>query len=101
MQAAIDRPQASAFGEDAYPTLAEKAAAYLQSFAIGHPFMDGNKRAALAACLFFLEMNAVTVRASQEALVDLVLVVAKGELREVEDIAGRLRELFAPDLDER
>lgn len=98
LQAAIDRPQASAFGEAAYPTLADKAAALLQSLVIGHPFMDGNKRAGLAGCLLFLEINGIDKRADLKGVVNLVLAVATGELREVQDIAERLRILYAPDL---
>lgn len=101
LYAALERPQASAFGEDAYPTLAEKAAALMQAFVIGHPFMDGNKRAGLAACLLFLEFNGVDQRVSQPPLVELVREVATGAVREVTDIAARLRELYAPDLDGR
>ena len=41
LEAALARPQASAFGEDMFPTLAEKAAALLQGIAIAHPFLDG------------------------------------------------------------
>lgn len=100
-EAALNRPQTSVFGEDAYPALSEKAAAYLQSFAIGHPFMDGNKRVAAAAVLLFLELNGVSRRVDQPGLLRLVLEVAKGELREIENIAARLRELYAPDLDGR
>ncbi len=101
LQAALERPQASAFGEEAYPALAEKAAALLQSFVIGHPFVDGNKRAGLGARLLFLELNGVVMRAEQVPLVDLVLQVGTGETREVAEVAARLRELFAPELDER
>lgn len=49
LEAAVMRPAASAFGEDAYGTLAEKAGALLESLVIGHAFMDGNKRVAFAA----------------------------------------------------
>ncbi len=98
LRAAIERPQASAFGDDAYPTLAEKAAALLQSIVIGHPFLDGNKRAGFAACVLFLELNGIDKRADLEGAFRLVLAVATGELREVEEIAERLRALFGPDL---
>jgi len=43
---AIGRPQQSAFGEDAYPTITLKAAALMQSLAENQPFVDGNKRIA-------------------------------------------------------
>src|SRR5205814_8465775 len=44
LQAAAARPQATAFGEEAYSTLDAKAAALLQSIVAGHPLVDGNKR---------------------------------------------------------
>lgn len=101
LDAALERPRASAFGEDAYPTLSTKAAAYLEWFAIGHPFLDGNKRAALAAVLAFLELNGVQRVIDADEIADLVLAVAKGELRGNDRIAARLRELYSPDLDDR
>ena len=42
LQAAAARPQATAFGEEAYPNLDAKAAALLQSIVSGHPLVDGN-----------------------------------------------------------
>jgi death-on-curing protein len=33
------------------------AAAYLFYLSRNHPFIDGNKRTALAACLFFMQVN--------------------------------------------
>lgn len=56
LAAAIERPKTEAFGEEAFRTLAEKAAVLLQSIVIGHPFMDGNKRVALGAMLTFLNL---------------------------------------------
>jgi death-on-curing protein len=94
LEAALMRPQATVFGEDAFPTLVEKAAALLQSLAIGHPFTDGNKRAAAGATLAFLQINGVAPQADETALGDLVLAVTTGELREVDDIAARIREVF-------
>ncbi len=94
LEAALGRPRASAFGEDAFPTLAKKAGALLQAVAIAHPFSDGNKRAATAAMLAFLERNGVLLEAGQNRLYDLVIAVTTGTLRENADIAARLRELF-------
>src|ERR1700691_2458545 len=48
LEAALARPQTSAFGADAYPTLDEKAAALLHSLARNHALIDGNKRLALS-----------------------------------------------------
>lgn len=57
LQAAIARPQASAFGDDAYPAVWDKAAALLHSLAANHPFVDGNKRSAWTAAWAFLGLN--------------------------------------------
>nr|WP_319455134.1 MULTISPECIES: Fic family protein [unclassified Mycobacterium] len=53
LDSATTRPQATVFGEDAYPTVHEKAAAVLHSLARNHPFIDGNKRTAWAATTVF------------------------------------------------
>lgn len=53
LDSAVMRPQASAFGEDAYPTLHEKAAALLHGLARNHPFVDANKCTAWAATSVF------------------------------------------------
>ena len=98
LEAGVLRPQTTAFQEDAYPSLAEKAAAILQGVSIAHPFFDGNKRAALGAALLLLELNGVDRRVDQDRLYDLVIAVTTGKLREVDAIASSLRALFAPDL---
>ena len=57
LESAVFQPQQSAFGEDAYPTLASKAAAYGFFIAQNQPFLDGNKRTAAASMLAFLYLN--------------------------------------------
>jgi death-on-curing protein len=57
LASAVFQPQQSAFIEDAYPTIAEKAATYGFSIAENQPFVDGNKRTAAAAMLVFLDLN--------------------------------------------
>jgi len=44
LESAVFRPQASAFGQEAYPTLFEKCAVLGYSLIQNHPFLDGNKR---------------------------------------------------------
>jgi death on curing protein len=66
LEAAVARPSASAFGEDAYPTLAEKAAALLHSVARNHPFTDGNKRTATLSALMMLAANGQRVTWARE-----------------------------------
>ena len=76
--AATQRPQSSAFGEDAYPTLKEKAVALLHSISRNHPFTDGNKRTGTVAALFLLAINGEKVVWKQQSAVDRILNVAEG-----------------------
>lgn len=55
LHSAIARPFATFGGVDLYPTDWEKAAALFHSLIKSHPFMDGTKRTAFAATLYFLE----------------------------------------------
>jgi len=94
LDSACHRPAASAFGEDAYPTLLLKAAALLHSLTANHPFIDGNKRTAWLATVVFLRDNDAEVIAKDAydgAVTALVLEIADGTLREVNDIPERLR----------
>ena len=99
LESAVHRPEATAFGEDAYPTLSlNKAAALLHGLVAAHAFVDGNKRVGLAATILFLKRNGSAALANQEDLHELVLAIASGELRDIEPIAERLRALFGlPD----
>jgi len=91
VESALHRPQATAFGQDAYPDMWSKAAALLQSIATNHALVDGNKRTALACTYAFLSMNGQRLTLSQDAAVDLVLAVATGELADVAKISEELR----------
>lgn len=54
LHAAVARPFATFAGEDLYPSDFEKAAALFHSLIKSHPFMDGTKRTAFTAALYFL-----------------------------------------------
>lgn len=54
---ALAAPQAGFGGEEAYPTLIEKAAVLVEHLARNHPLPDGNKRAAFLSVWLFLEVN--------------------------------------------
>ena len=96
LNAALARSEATAFGEDAYPTIHEKAAALFQSLATNHALLDGNKRLSLASLELFYDLNGYRVTATDDELFDLVLSVAAGELSAVPQIARRLTELTRP-----
>ena len=71
-------------GRFLHQSLFEMAAAYLFYLAQNHPFVDGNKRTALASALTFLWMNDVELDADEDALTDLVLGVAAGRTTKAE-----------------
>ncbi len=96
LESALGRPQASAFGEDAYPGAHEKAAALLHSLARNHALVDGNKRLALSATIAFLGMNGVRLTLSNDQTYDLVISVAVGALDDVHRIAAVLESHSAP-----
>jgi death on curing protein len=91
LESALARPQTTVFGEDAYPTVEEKAAALLHSLARNHALVDGNKRLALAGTIAFIGMNGWRLTLSNDEAYDLVIAVAAGELDDVAKIGSRLR----------
>jgi death-on-curing protein len=91
LAAAAARPQASAFGDDAYPDLWTKAAALLHSVVKNHPLVDGNKRLGWLACAVFLDINGTDpTAASNSDVYDLVMHVAAQPI-EINELARRLR----------
>jgi death-on-curing protein len=91
LESVLARPQATAFGTDAYNDIHEKAAALLHSLARNHALVDGNKRLALGALLAFYGMNGVRLTLSNDEAYRLVISVATGELGDVGDIASALK----------
>jgi death-on-curing protein len=59
LESAVAAPQASMMGQPLISDPLEIAAAYLFYISRNHPFLDGNKRTALAACLVFLQNNSL------------------------------------------
>ncbi|TFV74384.1 alcohol dehydrogenase [Blastococcus sp. CT_GayMR19] len=89
LDSAAGRPRAGAFGEDAYPTLALKAAALLHSLARNHSLVDGNKRLSWLATVVFLDLNGHAPGIGDDDAFQLVMDVAAGAA-DVEEIADRL-----------
>ncbi|HEY9349218.1 MAG TPA: Fic family protein [Acidothermales bacterium] len=81
LASAVARPQTTVFGDDAYPTLSDKAAALMHSLARNHALVDGNKRLAWAAARVFCLLNGHDVQfASVDDAEAMVLAVAAGDL---------------------
>ena len=92
---AAARPQAAAFGQDAYPDVITKAAALLQSIVNNHALVDGNKRLGWLATAVFLELNGFSAsKISNDDVYDLVIWIASTNAS-LEDITIRLSRLLA------
>jgi death on curing protein len=91
LQAALARPQATAGGQDAYPTIHEKAAALLHSLGGNHSLVDGNQRLALASTVTFYGMNGYRLHLTNDAAYDLVTAVVTSRNEELQATAGILK----------
>jgi len=94
LRSALAMPQASFDGVYLHAEPAEMASAYLFHIARNHPFVDGNKRAALATALVFLALNGRRLEADDDDLTDLVMGVAEGRVAKAEAavfVAARLQ----------
>ena len=68
LESAIYRLQTTFGGIDLYPSMFDKAAALVHSLLLNHPFVDGNKRTAIASMLVFLDLNNYSFSVSQKKL---------------------------------
>lgn len=89
LASAIARPKASAFGEDAYPTVWLKAAALCQSLDNNQALVDGNKRIAWLSTKVFLALNGYRLVATADAGESFMLKMVAGNA-ELSDIADWL-----------
>ena len=93
LESALARPiNKFGYGES---DMAALAAAYGFGIAKNHPFIDGNKRTALAAMIVFIGLNQLDVEASPQELSVVVLSLAAGEISE-DLLAPWLREHLQP-----
>ena len=82
LESDVATPQATFGGEFLHLTIPAMAAAYLFHLCQNHPFIDGNKRVGANAAITFLLMNNWEPAFDEEELVELVLSVASGGLRQ-------------------
>lgn len=95
LESAIAAPQATMMGKPLFTDPVEIAAAYLFYLCRNHPFVDGNKRTALATCLVFLSENDLLPEETldTDAWEALILDVASSRL-DREQTTKRLRKLL-------
>ena len=93
LESAVAAPQASYGGQSVYADITEIAAAYLFYLCRNHPFIDGNKRAALGACIVFLRLNGIEPEPDAPEWAELTLAVAASVL-DRDATTARLRKLL-------
>jgi death-on-curing protein len=96
LSSAAARPATVAFGVEAYEDIWTKAGALLQSVALNHALIDGNKRLAWVAARVFLDVNGVPpVIVDVDQAEAFVIQVVTHELDTVEEVAKGLVALYA------
>ncbi len=82
LQSALAGPRNLWTYAESAPSLAQLAASYAFGISANHPFVDGNKRAALVISFIFFDVNGVEVSASQEDACLAILDLAAGDRTE-------------------
>jgi death-on-curing protein len=82
LESALARPHNRYWYSDRSATVPELTASLAFSIARNHPFVDGNKRVALAASIAFLETNQWRIQARLDEVYEIFLSVAAGGLSE-------------------
>ncbi len=80
LDSALNAPFQTFGGEEAYPSIQQKAARLCFGLVKNHPFVDGNKRIGAHAMLVFLALNGIELRHSQTEFSDVILQLASGEI---------------------
>ncbi|MDP4693776.1 MAG: type II toxin-antitoxin system death-on-curing family toxin [Opitutales bacterium] len=96
LESAVAAPQATMFGVPIFQDGVEIAAAYLFYLCQNQPFIDGNKRVALATSLVFLSINGLLseTRLHEDTWLEFTLDVASSKY-DRDGVTTRLRELLS------
>lgn len=97
---AVIQVNASAFGEEVYPSIYEKAAILMIQLIKKHPLHNANKRTALMSALVFLRINGYSFVLRQQDEVDLVIYIAtfSGDFDQLEDDVSEVIKLTTRNL---
>lgn len=91
LKSALTACYATFDGKELFPTKEEKAARLCTGLISNHAFVDGNKRIGIYVLLTFLEVNGITVEATDDELIEIGLSLAKGEMK-CEDLFAWIKE---------
>lgn len=87
LASSVAPPQITVFGEDAYPTLALKAAVLLYSIVHNHPLVDGNKRLGWVSARWLCELNGHDLRILDQTLIEEFVIDVVTGVMDVEKAA--------------
>lgn len=79
LNSAVNWPQQSAFGNDAYKNIFEKAAVLYQRVAQNHAFFKANKRTAFVSLVTFLRRNGVDFKTTSNDVVEFTILISNQE----------------------
>lgn len=79
LDSAYNNPLQTFGGVELYPTVEEKFSVLCYGIGQNHPFLDGNKRIAVHILIVGLEINGIELEYTQQNLIDLGLMIGKGE----------------------
>lgn len=93
LSAAVNGPQQTYDGRYLHGDLLEMAAAYIYYICSDHPFIDGNKRTALASGLVFLELHGISLEDPEEILFPIIMRLASSEMdkHQIKDVLKALK----------
>ena len=80
LESSVAAPQQAMFGEELYPDWSAKAGILFYLLVQNHCFLDGNKRTAMLSLLGFLDINGLTLDATEDELFRLAIDVATAML---------------------
>lgn len=90
LKSCVAQAKTAVFGQERFPTLFDKSAAYCFFIARMHPFLDGNKRTAFLAALHFLLKNGITPTFDEDEMYEPICGAATGKL-DIEELAQIFR----------
>lgn len=80
LESAAHQPQQAFGGQEIYPTVFDKAAAYAYFISENQPFLDGNKRTAISVAVVFLDLNGYEIVVPEGAIYDVTMRVGNKQL---------------------
>ena len=81
LDSAIESVYQTFGGEELYPSLEEKGARLGYNLISSHPFLDGNKRTGVLAMLTFFALNGVSVKCTDQDLINIGFSLAEGKMK--------------------